>query len=134
MRQNVGARMLLFVAYLAAALGYGSWVASRTAFDTDATKKAATTLLSQPAVQRSLTDDLTEQVDQELTHANADPDVRKAVGAALQDPRLIAAFSNAIGQFHAALMGERDANGKISIDTRVLVAAVRDGLAKYDPK
>lgn len=125
--------MLLFVAYLAAAVGYGSWIASRTVFDTDATKAAAKTLLSQPAVQQSLTDDLAEQLDKELANAKADPDVRKAVGDALEDPRLIAAFSDAIGQFHAALMGERDHSGKISIDTRVLVASVRDGLAKYDP-
>jgi hypothetical protein len=134
MRENAGARTLLFVAYLAAAVGYGSWIASRTVLDTDATKTAAKTLLSQPAVHASLTDDLADQVNRDLTTANADPDVRNAVSQALQDPRLTAAFADAIGQFHAALMGERDENGKVAVDTRALVASVRDGLAQYDPQ
>jgi hypothetical protein len=134
MSENIGARMLLFVAYLAAAVGYGSWIASQTVFDTDATKTAAKSLLSQPAVQASLTDDLAEQVDKELATSNPDPDVRNAVADALKDPRLIAAFSDAIGQFHAALIGERNENGKVAIDTRALVASVRDGLAQYDPQ
>lgn len=134
MSENVGARMLLFVAYLAAAVGYGSWIASQTVLDTDATKTAAKALLSQPAVQESLTDDLARQIDQELAIANADSDVRNAVGDALQDPKFVDAFSTAIGQFHAALMGERDANGKVAVDTRALVASVRDGLAQFDPQ
>ena len=134
MSENVGARMLLFVAYVAAAVGYGSWIASQTVLDTDATKAAAKTLLAQPAVQESLTDGLAQQVDQELASSNADPEVRSAVGTALQDPRLVAAFSDAIGQFHAALLGERDETGKVAIDTRALIASVRDGLAQYDPK
>ena len=85
-------------------------------------------------MKRSLTDDLAKQVDEELANANADPKVRKAVGDALEDPRLIAAFSDAIGQLHAVLMGERNANGKIAVDTRALVAAVHDGLASVDPQ
>jgi hypothetical protein len=133
MGENVGARMLLFVAYLAAAVGYGSWVASRTVFDTAATKHAATQLLAQPAVQRSLTEDLSEQVDKELADRNASADVRAAVSGAIQDPRVVAAFAEAIAQVHKAVLGERSADGKVVLDSRALMVAVTEGLQKYDP-
>lgn len=133
MSSNLGARVLLVVAYLCAVVGYGGWMATRTVLDPSATRSAATTVLAAPSVQRVLTDDITREVRKELSEAGVDADVRAAVEGALRDPRVTASFADAIESLHRAIVNG-GATRNITIDARAVTGAVHDALARIDTK
>jgi hypothetical protein len=128
MNQALWARVMMIVGFLAALVGYNAWITARTLLDPDATRVAARTLVTTPAVQRSLSDNVTRAVEDKLTEAGADPEIRAAVGDALRDPRVATAFADAV----ASLMEEHD--GRIMLDAGPLTAAVHDALERHDPE
>ncbi len=132
MRSSIGARLLVAVGFLAASCAYSGWVATRTAFDPGATRNAAQTLLTTKTVQRSLGDQLSEQVGKELRRAKTDPRITAAATEALRDPRVANAFAAAVADVHRALLS--NSGGTISLDTRAVTDAVHDTLADRDPK
>lgn len=132
MKSSLGARVLLILGFLAASLAYSGWWVSRIAFDPAATRAAAKQLLATEKIQHDLGDQIATHVDDELRHANTDPQVRAAVGQALRDPRVEQAFANAIGDVHAALISNNPTS--VTIDARALTSALHDALMKQNPK
>jgi hypothetical protein len=130
--RNVGARVLMVLAFLAAALSYNSWVFTRTFLDPNATRGAAHTLLASSAVQRSITDNLTKAVDDALEQQHADPQVARAVKKALHDPKVMKEFEDAFVQLHRALISGGDTT--VTIDSAMVTKKVHDALAKIDPR
>jgi hypothetical protein len=129
--QNVAARLLLIAAFLAAAFSYNAWIFSRTFLDLGATRSAAHTLLAAPAVQRSISDNLTQAVDDALEQQQADPQVARAVKKALRDPKVMKEFEDALVQLHRALLSGGDTT--VTIDSKMLTKKVHDALAQIDP-
>ena len=132
MKSSLGARVLLAFGFLAAALAYSGWWASRIAFDPSATRSAAKEILSTERVQHTLGDEIATRVDEELRKSNTDPQIRAAVGQALRDPRVEQAFANAVGDVHAALLSNSPTG--VTIDARALTSALHDALKKQNPK
>lgn len=132
MRSNIGARVLLALGFIAASLAYSGWWASRTVFDSAATGRAAHALLASPAVQHDMAQQLGDQLSRQLGRADSDPHVTAAVTTALHDPRVITAFSDAVEEVHAALLGnDRET---VTLDTTALTKSVRSALEKEDPQ
>jgi hypothetical protein len=129
--QNVGARLLMVLAFVAAAVSYNAWVFTHTVLDPNATRGAAHTLLAAPAVQRSISDNLTKAVDDALEEQHADPQVARAVRKALRDPRVKKEFEDAFVELHRALISGGDTT--VTIDSKMLTTKVRDALQKIDP-
>jgi hypothetical protein len=129
--QNVGARLLMALAFLAAALSYNAWVFTHTFLDPSATRSAAHTLLASPAVQRSISDNLTKAVDDALEEQHASPQVARAVKKALRDPQVMKQFEDAFVELHRALLS--GGNTTVSIDSKMLTTKVHDALQKIDP-
>jgi hypothetical protein len=132
MGNNVAARLLMVLGFIALSLGYSSWVASRTLLDTKATTAAARTILATPSVQHTLREKLTDALDAALADAHADPHVKRAVAEAARDPRITAAFTAAIGSLHQALLS--NGGGDITLDPSVITDSMRDALAQRDPE
>jgi hypothetical protein len=132
MKSSIGARLLLIVGFLAASCAYSGWTATRTAFDPGATRSASQALLTTKTVQKSLGDQLSEQVGKELRRAKTDPRITAATTQALRDPRVVNAFATAVADVHQALLS--NSGGKIALDTRAVTDAVHDALAARDPK
>jgi hypothetical protein len=130
MTSSLGARVLLLVAGLAATLAYGSWLALRTAFDSNATAGAARSVLATDAVQRDLGDQIADQVDSDLGDRGADSEVRAAVSQALHDPRVVDAFETALHDVHAQLLA--DNSGKVTVNTAAITGSIRDALAQQN--
>jgi hypothetical protein len=131
MSNNVGARILLVVGFVAASIAYSAWWIDRTVLDADATEKAAEQVLATSAFQDHLAEQLDEKVNDTLAEADADPRVMQAVRQALSDPRVISAFSTAVRTAHEALL--RDADVDASLDVNALNAAIRDALERTAP-
>ena len=132
MMRNVGARLLMVMAFLAAALSYNAWVFTRTFLDPGATRGAAHTLLASPAVQRSISENLTKAVDDALEQQHADPQVARAVKNAMRDPKVMQQFEDAFVELHRALLSGGDTT--VTIDSTMLTKRVHDALAKIDPR
>jgi hypothetical protein len=125
-------RLLLIVAYIAAALGYNAWVASQTVLDPDATRSVAKTLLESPAVQRAISEDISREIRNDLGEDANDPRVQTAIVDALHDPTVAAAFANAAATLHEALIG--GGNTEVRLDTTTLTDALHAAIAAYDPE
>src|SRR5215212_9049998 len=132
MKSSTGARILLAIGFLAASFAYTAWIATRTAFNPDATQRAAHTLLTTDAVQKDLREQLGTQVAKELHQTNVDPRVKAAATEALRDPRVVGAFATAVADTHRALLDNVD--GTVTLDTSAVTEAVQDALAARDPK
>ena len=83
--RRTGARLLLAVSFLAASIAYSAWWVSGIVFDPASSGRAAHALLATPAVQRSLSDDISRQLDRELPETAAPAAVHTAVAQALRD-------------------------------------------------
>jgi hypothetical protein len=133
MGNNLAARLLMVLGFIALSLGYSSWIASRTVLDTNATTAAAHKILATPSVQKELREKLTEALNSALADAHADPYVKRAVAEAARDPRITAAFTAAIGSLHKALLSD-GGGGDITLDPSVITDSMRDALAARDPE
>jgi hypothetical protein len=129
---NLAGRALLVAASLAAALGYAAWTANRTVLDPATTNATARAIVTTPAVQASLTNQVAKQVDDVLAERGANPQVRTAVAHALRDPAVTAAFADAVASIDRALLGE--GSGKVTVDTRALTISVQRALARENPQ
>jgi hypothetical protein len=125
-------RLLLIVAYIAAAFGYNAWVASQTVLDPGATRDVATTLLASPAVQRAITEDVSRELQREVGLDANDPAMQTAINAALHDPRVTAAFAKAAATLHDALIS--GGNTEVRLNTLAPTDALQDAIAQYDPQ
>jgi hypothetical protein len=130
--KNVGARVLLVIGFLAASLSYSCWLAERTVLDASQTGGLARALLKTEAVQRNLTDQAVKQLDVEMPNARGNPQVRTAVMAALRDPRVIAAFADALGTIHGVLLGHHQDH--VTMNGRALSSAIHDSLTEQNPQ
>lgn len=127
------ARLLLVVGFLAAWIGYNAALVSHVVLDPHTTRAAARALLEAPAVQRSLADEVTREIDRQVPVAAQDPRIAAATKTALRDPRVVNAFANTIEQMHESILSATPRTSFV-VDGRPLSAAVRDALARSDPQ
>jgi hypothetical protein len=128
---------LLVLGFMAAAVSYWSWSATQTVLDASATRSAAHALFATPSVQNMLAENLSTQLDEQLTKAKinskaVERSVDPAVEQALRDPRVTDAFADAVAQLHRLALN--DGSGKVTINPGALTRAVHDALAQRDPK
>ena len=131
--RRTGARLLLAVSFLAASIAYSAWWVSGIVFDPASSGRAAHALLATPAVQRSLSDDISRQLDRELPETAAPAAVHTAVAQALRDPRVTTAFADALTQLHRAMLSPDGNHAAIELDPRMVTSAIHDALAQQDP-
>jgi hypothetical protein len=131
MSPKLGARVLLFLGFLAASVSYSSWIANRTVLDPSATRGATHALLTAPSVRSTLAREIRNSLAPELGSTVADPKLTTAINAAVADPRFVTAFEDAIASIHAAVLS--DTGGRVTLDTRAVTAALRDSVARHDP-
>jgi hypothetical protein len=132
MGSSAGARALLVLGFLAAWIGYDAWLVSHVILDPGSTRAAAHALLETPAVRQSLADQLVTEVDRRIPLAAKDPRLAPAVGAALRDPRVIAAFTNTVANIHESILSHGNQT-TFTVDGRALSGALRNALAAKDP-
>jgi len=125
------ARLALAAGFLAATFAYGAWISTRTALDPGATNDVAEKLLESAPVQETVVEALERHVRAAVATDALDPQVGAAIERALDDPRLIDAFGDAVSTFHRGLLEGR--KGAITLDSTEVTASVRDALATIDP-
>jgi len=128
---SIPARLALAAGFLSATLAYGAWTTTRTALDPDATSEVAEELLNSAPVQENLVAELQKQVTEAVESQTVDPEVARALTGALEDPRLVAAFTAAVTDLHRSLLEGR--TGEITLDVTEVTDAVRDAVASVDP-
>ncbi len=127
------ARTLLVVGFLAAWIGYNAALVSHVVLDPHTTRAAAHALLEAPAVQRSLADEVTREIDRQVPAAAQNPRIAAATKTALRDPRVVNAFADTIEQMHTSILSATPRTS-FTVDGRPLSAAVRDALVRSDPQ
>jgi hypothetical protein len=132
MRKRGPGRWLLVLGFIAASFSYGGWMLMATVLDPSATTAVARRVIATPVVQDNLAKQIRTQVDSELRDAHADPQVQRAVDAAIRDPRVAAAFANAVGDVQRALLSNSPQT--ITINSRALTSALHDALERIDPQ
>lgn len=133
MQNRSVARVFLFLGGLAAVVGWWAFAAQQTIFDVQATREAATGLLGAKSLQTKAVDSLTEQLTKLLPPGTDSTQVRQAATGALNDPRVTAAFADAVASIQEQLLTNNGTKQKLVVDTRAVTTAVQDALAKVDP-
>ncbi len=136
MQNRAIARLALFLGGLAAAISWWAFAAQHTILDPKATQEAAYGLLQSPPIAKKAADSLTSQLDSLLPSTvagNNTAKTRQAATAALTDPRVRQAFSEAIGSIHQQLLTKGGTHDQLIVDTAAVTTAVQDALARVDP-
>jgi hypothetical protein len=131
MANSAGARILMVLGFVAASLAYNAWIASRTVLDTGATADVVHHIVTTPSLQHSLRDALRKALEQRLDYVPSNPAIQRAIENAARDPRISAAFEDAIVQLHRALLSHGAAT--ITLDPSVMTRSMYDQLVVYDP-
>src|SRR4051812_15463971 len=144
------ARLVTVVALLAATAAWTGWVYLHTAGDPGRSRAVAAAVLHDPAARHDLAGDVTKGVAEAANDAietatagtraagstpridPTNPALRAAVEAALADPAVLSSVVDALANAQAAALGLTP-TGPATIDTGVLVSAVRAHLAVIDP-
>ena len=158
MSAKVIARVLLTLGFLAASVGYSSWTAQRTFFDPKATQGATQALLATPAVKTMLTRELHTALRPLIAEATtAVPDrtpakplgpkaqaakakatraaqvkLNAAIEAAVNNPKFIGAFEQAITSLHTEILSGDPS--PVTLDSTAVTNALNSAFARIDPK
>ena len=123
--------MLLTIGFLAASVAYSSWIAERTIFDPAATRGATNALLTTPTVHDMLAREIRTALKSSLGPKVDNAKLTTAIDRAVDDPKFVGAFENAIVSVNqAALSGGQ---GRVTLDTGAVTASVNKAVARYYP-
>ena len=127
------ARLLLFIGGFAAVVAWWAFAAQQTVFDVQATREAASGLLSAKSLQSKAIDSLSQQVTSILPPGADAAKVQAATTSAMSDPRVREAFGAAVASIQEQLLNNGGTAHQLVVDTSAVTAAVDDALAKVDP-
>jgi hypothetical protein len=125
------ARVLLTIGFVAASVAYSSWIAERTVFDPAATRGATSALLATPTVHDLLAREIRTAVQSSLGSNVNDPKLTAAINRAVDDPKFVHAFEDAIVSINQAVLS--DGHGRVTLDTGAVTTSVYDAVARLDP-
>jgi hypothetical protein len=123
--------VLLTVGFLAASVAYSSWIAERTIFDPAATRGATNALLTTPTVHDMLAREIRTALQSSLGPKVDNAKLAAAINRAVDDPKFVGAFEDAIVSINQAALSGGD--GRVTLDTGAVTASVNDAVARYYP-
>jgi len=126
------ARVMLSLGFLAASVGYSSWIAQQTILDPSATHAAARALLATPTVKSMLAKEIRKGLGPALGNEANTPQLTTALDAAVADPKFAAAYEDAIVSIQKAVFS--DGNSRVTLDSAAVTKAISEAVASVDPK
>jgi len=118
--------------FIAASLAYSSWTAERTIFDPAATRGATHALLSTPTVHDMLAREIRTALRTNLGPGVDDAKLTKAIDRAVEDPKFVGAFEDAIANVNEAMLS--NGHGRVTLDPSAVTNSLDDAVARVYPK
>jgi hypothetical protein len=120
------------IGFIAASVAYGSWTAERTIFDPAATRGATHALLATPTVHDMLAKEIRTALRSSLGSSVDNAKLTKAIDRAVQDPRFVGAFEDAIANVNEAILS--DGHGRVTLDPSAVTNSINEALARDYPQ
>lgn len=124
--------MLLTIGFIAASVAYSSWISERTIFDPAATRGATNALLATPTVHNLLAREVRSALESGLPPTVDKTKLNRAINAAVDDPKFIGAFEDAIVNINEAVLA--NGHGRITLDSSAVTRSVNQAVARFDPQ
>ena len=126
------ARVLMSIGFIAASVAYGSWTAQRTIFDPAATRGATHALLATPTVHDMLAKEIRTALRSSLGSSVNNAKLTKAIDRAVEDPKFVGAFEDAIANVNEAILS--DGHGRVTLDPSAVTSSINEAVARVYPQ
>ena len=120
------------IGFLLASVAYSSWTAERTIFDPAATRGATHALLSTPTVHDMLAREIRTALRSNLGPKVDNAKLTKAIDRAVEDPKFVGAFEDAIANVNEAILS--DGHGRVTLDPSAVTNSINDAVARVYPQ
>jgi hypothetical protein len=120
------------IGFLAASVAYSSWTAERTIFDPTATRGATHALLSTPTVHDTLAREIRTSLRSNLGPKVDNAKLTAAINRAVEDPKFVAAFEDAIANINEAILS--NGHGRVTLDPSAVTNSINEAVAREYPQ
>ena len=120
------------IGFIAASVAYGSWTAERTIFDPAATRGATHALLATPTVHDLLAKEIRTALRSSLGSSVDNTKLTKAIDRAVEDPKFVGAFEDAIANVNEAILS--DGHGRVTLDPSAVTSSINEAVARVYPQ